>query len=586
MYKVSARQHSVVDRVDHLNQTNSDREISIVSKFFRFKRLCWFFALVSGISVAQVLPPPVEPRPSKPIERPQLPTEKIPEVEVEPMGDEAPPGATKIFTVLRDIVIEDVTVYEKNYLRSFYEQFIGQKISLAQVFIIADQIQQQYRADGYILSRVIVPPQSVSNGIFHLRAVEGFINAVKVEGEIGPVQERVESFLQKLIQNKPIKEADLERYLLLANDLPGIRALGFLRSSEGEVGASELVVNAERQAFEAYALANNRGSKYTGPYRFSMMIRENSATFLGEQIEGNFFNTLFDDEQRYGQITYRQFLNSEGLKLSLGASYGPSEPGNGLQAFDLETEILTITGLVSYPLIRSRKQNLYINMGFQSIDEQVDVFDSEFTRDRLRVFFADVSYDLIDGWGGGGQSFLNLGLRQGVNAFGASKKGADSLSRPEGDPDATTINISASRYQTIWEQLGLLVSGSGQYAFNTLLNAEEYTVGGEVFGRGYNPSELSGDSGLGLTAELQYLIPNPIEYWQSIQGYSFYDFGAVWNRDTGVKSQQSLSSAGFGVRNQFLKHMFVDLEVAWPLTLTPDTYDKDPRFYFQVLVRY
>ena len=130
MYNISAGQQSVVDRGDDLNQTNCYHETVIASNFFRFKRLCWFFVLVSGISVAQVLPPPVEPRPIKPIERPEFPKEKIPEVKVEPMGDEAPPGATKIFTVLRDMVIEDVTVYEKNYLRTFYEQFIGQKLAL------------------------------------------------------------------------------------------------------------------------------------------------------------------------------------------------------------------------------------------------------------------------------------------------------------------------------------------------------------------------------------------------------------------------------------------------------------------------
>lgn len=584
-YKADMRESRAIE-FKRLSLSFNNQKIEIRSSYFRFNWFCWFVMLVSGITVAQEIPPPVRPLPSAPIERPKFPTEKIPDIKVEPLGDEAPPGATTTFTVLHDIVVEDATVYEKNYLRTFYQQLIGQKISLAQIFEVAEQIQKQYRADGYILSRVIVPAQSVSDGIFRLRVVEGFINAVKVEGEIGPVQEKVESFLQKLLQNKPIRETDLERYLLLTNDLPGIRALGFLRSSAGEVGASELVVNAERKAFDAYALVNNRGSKYTGPYRFSMMIRENSATFLGEQIEGHFLNTLFDDEQQYGQLTYRQYVNSEGLKLSLGASYGPSHPGNGLQSIDLETEILTVTGSLSYPLLRSREQNVYVDMGFQTIDEQVDVLNSKLSRDRLRVFFADISYDLIDSWGGGGQSFLNLGIRQGIDAFGASEEGDNLLSRAEGVPDHTSINLQASRYQTIWEYLGLFVSGSGQYAFNNLLNAEEYKVGGEVFGRGYNPSELTGDSGLGVSAELQYTIPNPIEHWQSLQGYSFYDFGVVWNRAADEKQEQSLTSVGFGVRNQLLNHLFVNLEVAWPLTLIPDTFDKDPRFFFQVLVRY
>jgi len=558
-------------------------KIKILCNRFRFICLCSFILLLPGYSVAQVIPPVVQPRPVAPVERPKIPKAKVPAVKVEPIGDEAPPGATKIFIVLQDIVVEDATVYENSYFRRFFQQFIGKKITLAQVFEISKQIQQQYRADGYILSRVIVPAQSVDNGVFHLRVVEGFINSIKVEGDIGPVAQRVESILQNIIQTKPVREDDLERYLLLANDLPGIQALGFLRSSVGEVGSSELVVNTERKAFDAYALVNNRGSKFTGPFRFSMMVRENSATFLGEQLEGHFLNTLVSDEQHYGQLNYRQFLNNDGLKLSLGASYGPSKPRNGLEAIELETEILTVTGSLNYPFIRSRKQNLYLDMGFQAIDEQVDVFNLKLTRDRLRVFYAGFSYDLIDSWG---ESFLNLGVRQGVDAFGASEQGDLLLSRTEGVPDHTSINMTASRYQRIWEQFGLLLSGSGQYAFNTLLNAEEFKVGGEVFGRGYNPSELSGDSGLGLAAELQYTLSNPISHLQNLQGYSFYDFASVWNRDFGVDRQQSLASAGFGVRNQLLNHLFVNLEVAWPLTRVPDTFNKDPRFFFQVLVRY
>ncbi|MGR8930970.1 MAG: ShlB/FhaC/HecB family hemolysin secretion/activation protein [Gammaproteobacteria bacterium] len=533
---------------------------------------------------AQQIPSPVQPQPFPETERPKFPTEEIPKIQIEPLGEEAPPGASKTFTVLRDIIVDDSSVYDAPFFRTFFADSIGQKVPLTKLFDIAKSIQQQYRDDGYILTRVIVPPQSVSDGVFHLRVVEGFINSIKVEGKIGPVRDRVQAHLQNLLQNKPVNERELERYLLLANDLPGIHALGFLRSSVGENGASELIVSADRKPFDAYALVNNRGSRYTGPYRFSMMLRENSATFLGEQIEGHFFNTLFDDEQRFGQVTYRQVLNSEGLKFNLGASYAPSKPGHTLRAYDLQTDLLTVTGSLDYPVIRSRKQNLYLDAGFQSLDEQVKFFGQKTSGDRLRVFFVGTSYDLIDDWDG--QSSLSLGLRQGMEALGASRKGDINLSRANGNPEHTSLNFNFSRYQTLWEQLGLYLSSAGQYAFNPLMNIEEFKLGGQVYGRGYNPAELSGDSGIAATAEFRYSLPGPFENWQSLQPYSFYDFGAVWNRGTGVQHRQSLSSAGLGVRNQLFDHLSVDLEVAWPLTRAPETYDKDPRFFFQILTHY
>ena len=559
---------------------------AIFSSLKQFREQLTAVALVmfSGFCLAQDLPESAQPRPGTPVIQPKATPEDLPEIEVLPMGEAAPPGASKVLTKLRGIEFQGISSYSDVDLKEYYQEYLGKEISLTQVFVIAERIQERFREDGFMLTRVVVPEQKVNNGVFTIQAVEGFISNIKIEGDIGPVQARVQATLDNLLSQQPVTNQDLERYLLLANDLPGIRAIGFLRANTGELGASELVVQAERKAFEGYAYANNRGSRFTGPHRFVMMARENSGTFLGEQIEGLFLHSLFDDEQRFGQLTIRQPLTSDGLLLELSAGFGPSKPGFGLDVLETETEALTVSGQLSYPLIRSRKHNLYVEGGFQSIDQEVRILDEKITRDHLRVFFANLLYDFKDNLGG--YTEASFGLRQGSDILNASDKGDPDLSRIEGVSDFTSLNAFVSRHQHLWDKLGLFLSVTGQYSFDTLLSPEEFTLGGERFGRGYNPAELAGDSGLGLTAELQYTVPIPLEFWQSIQGYGFYDFGVVWNRDQGSEDRQSLASAGIGIRNQLLENVFIDLEVAWPLTLTPDTYDKDPRFFFQVLTRF
>lgn len=556
----------------------------IPSRNFKELAMALGFLSLTSFSIAQDIPESAQPRPGPPVTQPQIIVEDLPEIEVLPMGDAAPPGASKVFTLLHGIEFQGISSYTEEDLKEYYLEYIEKEISLAQVFNIAERIQEKFRADGFLLTRVIVPEQKVNNGVFIIQAIEGFISNIVIEGEIGPVKARVRATLENLLHKQPVTNQDLERYLLLVNDLPGIRAIGFLRANRGELGASELVVQADRKPFEGFSYVNNRGSKFTGPYRFVLMASENSATFLGEQIEGLFLHSLFDDEQRFGQLTIRQPLTSEGLKLELSASYGPSRPGFGLEINDTETEALTVNAKLSYPLIRSRQQNLYIESGFQSIDQEVRILDEKITEDQLRVFYANFLYDFKDDFKGLTQ--VSFGVRQGLEVLDASKTGDLNLSRAEGVSDFTSLNLFFSRYQGLWDNLTLFMSGTGQYAFETLLSAEEFTLGGERFGRGYNPAELAGDSGLGLAAELQYTKPGPFEFWQSIQGYGFYDFGVVWNRDQGEKNHQSLSSAGLGFRNQIFDNFFIDLEVAWPLTLKPETYDKEPRFFFQVLTRF
>ena len=74
-----------------------------------------------------------------------------------------------------------------------------------------------------------------------------------------------------------------------------------------------------------------------------------------------------------------------------------AHPNRGLvlDILETETEALTVSGQLSYPLIRSRKHNLYVEGGFQSIDQEVRILDEKITRDHLRVFNVDVNFFYI-----------------------------------------------------------------------------------------------------------------------------------------------------------------------------------------------
>ena len=53
---------------------------------------------------------------------------------------------------------------------------------------------------------------------------------------------------------------------------------------------------------------------------------------------------------------------------------------------------------------------------------------------------------------------------------------------------------------------------------------------------------------------------------QSYQFYGFYDFGIVWNSDSNTDPNQSLASAGIGVRTNVNQWFSADFEVAQVLT--------------------
>jgi hemolysin activation/secretion protein len=532
---------------------------------------------VSPGVLGQRLPPVIEPRPEP--ARPERPARPAPGIEAPRQAIEAPPGSDRVFVVLEGIGVEGMSVYTPEQIAPLYQDSIGRRVSVSRVFEIAARLEARYQEDGYLLSRVIVPAQSAEAGRFRLQAVEGFVGAVRVEGEAGSIQGRIERQLQGVMVYRPVNRRDLERYLLLVNDLPGIRAQGVLRRGVGEIGAAELVVRVERRPYEAYADLDNHGSDFKGRERLSLTLRDNANTPLGERIELFYLNSLAWEEDRYGQIAYHQPLGAEGLALDLRVGYGRSRPDLGLA---LETEVLDIDADLSYPLYRTRARSLYLDAGFEALDSLVDLFGIE-SRDRLRVFHAGARLEALDPLAG--TTDLGLELRQGVEAFGANDGGP--LSRPDGVPSYTALGLDASRNQDLGDAFGLYLAASGQYAFRPLLSLAEFTVGSEQFGRGYDPAALSGDSGLGLAVEASYRHPGGYGPWRGSQAYVFYDLGVVWNRAPEGAGRASLSSIGLGIRNRITDYVSADLELAFPLTGAPANPENDSsRLLFRVAARF
>jgi hemolysin activation/secretion protein len=99
--------------------------------------------------------------------------------------------------------------------------------------------------------------------VFVVRATEGYISEVKLDGDIGPAGTLVYEFLDHLTWIRPVNNADLERYLLLVQDIPGVSVRAVLRRAT-EPGAVELVAQLSRKPVSVLAQYDNLGSNEAG----------------------------------------------------------------------------------------------------------------------------------------------------------------------------------------------------------------------------------------------------------------------------------------------------------------------------------
>ncbi len=206
----------------------------------------------------------------------------------------------------------------------------------------------------------------------------------------------------------------------------------------------------------------------------------------------------------------------------------------------------------------------------------------------MRYLSFTANYDTADTLFGDSRpasTLINTVLSRGLNILGVTRTGSPNLSVANGHSDFTRFSADLTRNQVLSGSFELGIAAKAQVSSVPLLSAIRFGLGGSRFGRGYEPSEILGDDGLAGSIEARYNIPFENPLFAHPQIYIFYDVGKVWNISptVGEPKNQSLASAGLGLRLNLFRHVSADIEVAKPLTRDiASRGNRDARLLFNV----
>lgn len=582
------------------SSTTAASPVSVIRDDVDKKKAPWWMhyavgailAGVAGSALAQQvpaqLPSGAEPRPEAP--RPVMPLPSVPGGAVtvpKAPAAEAPAGAENYRLTLQAVTIEGATAYSQDSLRAAYQDMLGREVSVADLFRIANDIEFRYRNDGFITSRVIVPAQTIEDGTFRLQVVEGFVSDIAYPDDIGPALAAVKRLVEPLRGAKPVNVADVERRLLLANDLAGLTVRASLEPAPDTLGGSVVVVKTDRKAVDALLSVNNRNTPYLGSAQTTATAALNSFGPNADTV--NLSARVSSPLSRAWSVGggYQALLNGDGLTFSANGSYSESRPGLTLDPLDVESWVAAGVGTLSYPVIRSRLENLRAVGEFEYRDVNTDISGDRFNRDRLRILRGGFSYDRTDTWDG--ITAVRGLVHQGLDILDASKLGSAYASRERGRSDFTKFTADITRVQQLPASFSVLATATVQAAGTPLLASEQIALGGPSYGRAFDEGEISGDNGWAGSLELRYtpVVPDNA-FAQAVQIYGFMDGGVVWNRSSlEQNSRNSLVSVGGGVRASLVERLFATLEIDKPLTRRVATEgDKDMRVFFNITAQY
>jgi hemolysin activation/secretion protein len=271
-------------------------------------------------------------------------------------------------------------------------------------------------------------------------------------------------------------------------------------------------------------------------------------------------------------------VGSEGLRLAGRFTHAWTEPG-GNPELDIKSRTLLASAEATYPFLLSQSSTVQGALGFDLVNQEIDILGETLNRDKLRIVYGRVDFDSIDEASLGALPGFNaaqprwrfggsLELRQGLGIFDATDFCATcpvQPSRVPGTAKGTVIRAAGIAEFRPVPNIAFSLAPRAQYSDDPLFAYEEFSAGNYTAGRGYDPGALTGDSGFGFQSEVRIGSATPAAVDRfAFQPFAFFDAAWVWNNRDAMSGSESLYSAGAGVRAAYGDRFRIDAALAVP----------------------
>lgn len=436
---------------------------------------------------------------------------------------------------------------------------IGRSIGRTEILAIAEQVRAAYAASGYALVTVTLDALDAERGLIRYGVAVGFVDQVRIDGQTeGADLDRLRHFAARIVADRPLRRATLERYILLANDLAGRRVGSRFEPLPGRHDAVRLVLVVERVPPQIGISVNNLGGGALDRVQAGV-----SFTVNGLFTEGDRTRIAYGfppDLRRYTYLTaaHTRPLGYDGLTLTASIGHLITRPTSN-NALDGTATAASLQ--LAYPLVRAQEHNLSLAVSLDLFESDQALLGQLNSSEGTRVLRAAAIYTHVPPEGTS-STVLRAVASQGLDLLGARQD----IGFAYGDPDFTKFSFLAAHNRSFFENAIVLRTRLlGQVASDRLPASELFTYGGAELGRAFDPGTLAGEAAIGgsvhLAVPIAFLARLPAVSYGEV--YGFADGAEVWRRVAGFRDlRDRAASAGFGVGLRIAEQGQLNLELA------------------------
>lgn len=430
-------------------------------------------------------------------------------------------------------------------------------ITVEQLDNIAQSVTDYYREHGFILATAFVPKQQASNGIIHLKVMEGRLGNVTVSNNKIFSDKTIAAALTHDI-GQPVTEKRIENAIRRVNDLPGVRVRGSFSPGQS-VGATTLNLGVlQEQAWTSSILLDNHGSPATGAMRLyataewmNLLNRAQTLMIGVLKSEGS--------GSTYGQIEYGLPVTADQRgrikgTLSTNQFSVVTRIANQDRPIVGETDNFGVSG--TYQFVRSRTFNLGVDADYTRKNVLFNVSGLSTLSSFQRIQEGGVGINYSQLWDDRQLLFQGrLGIEQGHLMSGAQREQSTNFTRLLFSGNLLkrfSIHNWITHNETAFN---FVVKLNGQYSDNFLPSVDQFSLGGPNAVRAFTVSDVSVDSGAYMGFEL--FFDSPYDFTKRfnlpidpLRPFLFFDYGyGVARNAAGTINQDAVLQAyGIGLR--------------------------------------
>jgi hemolysin activation/secretion protein len=476
--------------------------------------------------------------------------------------------------------ISRAAAFPEAELLSLLQDFVGRELSIADLRRAADIITSYYREHGYFVARAYIPRQDIKDGIVEILVIEGKVERISVKpvGKVRLKSAVVEKTLSgRLPADGLINKANLERSLLLLNDLPGVDVRSTL-SPGAAIGTSLLAAEVtEGPLVSGNVDIDNHGNKFSGEYRLGTTLNLNDPSGRGDLLA---LRAMVSSGIRYGRFGYQLPVGTSGLKAGAAFTDMSYELSGEFAALEARGYAQVATMNALYPFVRGRDFSLYATATYDNKRFYNSTLAGATSDKKIHVATFGISGDSLDFQGGVNTFRLTLFTGSlNLDGWAPDRAADDATAFTDGHYVKTTYSLA--RLQRLGEATSFYAELSGQLASKNLDSSEKFVLGGAQGVRAYPLGEAAGDEGMLLNLELRYDVN------QTLQLAAFIDHGKIrlhreewigWQgNNTRIGNRYELSGYGLGLRWSIPGDLLVRASVAQRMGENPgrDINDND-----------